>query len=139
MRFINSKEMKVSVLPEQQKNLSSKEKIYKACLDDNVLAFDIYKDNLLVGFVMVRKYDDGAYFLWDFAIDYKYQNQKIGYEALVKFIDYMVNNYNLLEMTTTYIWGNNHARYLYEKVGFIETDIVEEPGCHEVNMIYRHI
>ena len=105
----------------------------------NVLAFDIYKNNLLVGFVMVRKYDDRAYFLWDFAIDYKYQNQKLGTEALVNFMDYMVKNYNILEMTTTYIWGNNHAKYLYEKVGFIETDIVDEPGCHEVNMIYRYV
>lgn len=139
MRFIKSKEMKVSVLSEQQKNISTREKINKACLEDNVLAFDIYKNNLLVGFVMVRKYDDRAYFLWDFAIDYKYQNQKLGTEALVNFMDYMVKNYNILEMTTTYIWGNNHAKYLYEKVGFIETDIVDEPGCHEVNMIYRYV
>jgi diamine N-acetyltransferase len=88
---------------------------------------------------MVRKYDEKGYFLWDFAIDYKYQNQKLGTEALTNFMDYMIKNYNLLEMTTTYIWGNDHAKHLYEKVGFIETDIIDEPRCHEVNMIYRHI
>ena len=39
--------------------------------------------------------------------------------------------------TTTYIWGNDHARHLYERIGFTETDVVDEPDCHEVNMIYR--
>lgn len=39
-------------------------------------------------------------------------------------------------MTTTYIWGNEHAKHVYEKVGFVETDVVDEDGIHEVNMIY---
>lgn len=47
-----------------------------------------------------------------------------------------MENYLLQKMTTTYTWGNSHAKYLYEKVGFKETDIVDEPDCHEVNMIY---
>ena len=31
-------------------------------------------------------------------------------------------------------FGNNHAKYVYEKVGFWETDVVDGNGIHEVNM-----
>jgi hypothetical protein len=40
-------------------------------------------------------------------------------------------------MTTTYKLGNEPARKLYEKVGFIQMDIVDEEDCQEVNMIYH--
>jgi predicted GNAT family N-acyltransferase len=45
-------------------------------------------------------------------------------------IKYRANN-----VTTTYTYGNNHAKHIYESIGFIETDTVEEDGIHEVNMI----
>ena len=49
---------------------------------------------------------------------------------------FMKDTYNMLEMTTTYIYGNEHAKHIYEKIGFVETDIVDEVDCHEVNMVY---
>lgn len=128
--------MKISVLPEQEKYLSSKKDIQEAFLNTNVLAFDIYSEDLLVGFVMVRKFDEGAYFLWDYAIDYKYQNQNYGTTALAEFICFMKDTYHISKMTTTYIRGNAHAKHIYEKIGFTETDVVDEDDCHEVNMIY---
>ena len=136
MRFQRSKAMKISVLPEQEKQLSPKEKIAAACIKENVMAFDISLGELLIGFAMVRKFDEGSYFLWNFAIDTQYQNQKYGTAALVEFIDFMKSTYQMSKMTTTYMWGNEHAKHVYEKVGFEETDIVDENGCHEVNMIY---
>ena len=38
----------------QQKNISTREKINKACLEDNVLAFDIYKN----GELLIKDADD---------------------------------------------------------------------------------
>ncbi len=136
MLFKKSKEMKVAVLHEQEKQLSSKDKIKNECQKENVLAFDIYCDNLLIGFIMVQNFDKVAYFLWNYAIDYKYQNQNYGTTALIEFIDFMKNTYQMSKMTTTYICGNKHAKHLYEKIGFIETDVVDDEDCHEVNMIY---
>ena len=136
MLFKPSKSMKVTVLPEQEKQLSSKENIASACLKENVLAYDIYLQDLLIGFVMVRKFDEGSYFLWNYAIDRKYQNQNYGTAALRAFIRFMKDTYNMLEMTTTYIYGNEHAKHIYEKIGFVVTDIVDEVDCHEVNMVY---
>lgn len=136
MEFKKSKSMKVSVLKEQENQLSSKEKIAKACQQEDVIAFDIYVGGDLVGFAMLREYEEGAYFLWNFAISSNYQNRHIGTEALKSLIHFMIEKYHMRIITTTYIWGNEHAKYVYEKVGFKETDIVDEPDCHEVNMIY---
>ena len=131
--------MKISVLPEQEKQLSSKERIETACKEPDVLAFDIFNGELLIGFIMVRQYEKNEYFLWNYATDHKYQNQGLGTAALREFIEYMKIHHNMKTLTTTYIWGNEHAKHLYEKIGFAETDVVDEPDCHEVNMIYRCI
>lgn len=68
MRFQPSSAMKISVMPKQEKYLSSKERIEAACTKENVLAFDICLDGLLIGFAMVREFDEGSYFLWNYAI-----------------------------------------------------------------------
>ena len=49
----------------------------------------------------------------------------------------MQERYGLHSITTTYIWGNTVAAHLYESLGFVETDVVDEPDCHEVNMIFH--
>ncbi len=46
----------------------------------------------------------------------------------------MIAHYPVREFTTTYVWGNEHAKRLYESVGFVETDVVEEADYKEVNM-----
>lgn len=77
------------------------------------------------------------FFLWNYAVDYKYQNEHLGTKALKELISYMIANYNMKLMTTTYTVGNNQAKHLYEKIGFIETSVVDEENCHEVNMTYK--
>lgn len=136
-RFVHSQSMKVTVSKEQEAHLSANEKIQAACCQENVLAFDIYHSETLIGFAMLRQYDDTGWFLWDYAIDQAYQNLYYGTDALQALIDHMETSCGLKEMTTTYIWGNNHAKHIYENLGFVETDVVDEPGCHEVNMIFQ--
>lgn len=137
MVFVKSKAMKIAVLPEQEKNLSSKENIEIACTKPEVMAFDIYQDEMQIGFVMVKRFEEGAFFLWDYAIDHRYQNRNYGTAALIEFISFMQKEHNMNIMTTTYVWGNEHAKHVYEKIGFVETDVVDEGDCHEVNMVYR--
>lgn len=134
--FKPSSRMKVEVLKEQEKQISSKEKIMLACTYENVMAFDIFLQDVIIGFMMVRKYEEGGYFLWNYAIDFKYQKQGLGSVALMEFISFMKQNHRMTKMTTTYTWGNEHAKHIYEKIGFVETDIVYENGIHEVNMMY---
>lgn len=137
IKFIKTNEMKIKVLKEQERNLSSKEKIIKHINDNNIVAFDIYNNKEIIGFAMLKEFNDKSYFLWNYAIDYKYQNKGLGTKSLKELINFMIKEYKMKIMTTTYTYGNNHAKHIYEKAGFIETDIVCENNCHEVNMIYK--
>ena len=136
MNFIPSTEMKINLLPEQERWLSSKESIRKQCTREDVVAFDVFKDSVCVGFALLRRWEDG-FFLWDYAIDHAWQGQGLGFAALKELIALMKEQYGAKFLTTTYIWGNDQAKALYEKAGFAETDVVDEPDCHEVNMLYR--
>ena len=139
MRFIGSSEMKITLTPEQAEMLSTKETIREVIQKhpDTVLAFDIYDGEDLIGFVLVHRFEDRKYFLWDYAIDVRFQNQHKGTQALQEFIAFMKANYDAIAFTTTYVYGNEHAKHVYETVGFVETDVVDEPDCHEVNMLYE--
>ena len=138
MTFVRSTEMKVSLTPEQAGMLSTKEDI-KIIIKDNpdtVMAFDIYDGNELIGFVLVHRFEKQKYFLWEYAIDISHQNKGKGTKALTEFVSFLKAHRKAKEITTTYIYGNDQAKHVYEKVGFIETDVVDEPDCHEVNMAY---
>lgn len=132
--FAKSDSMKVDVFPSQEGELCTKETIADICKSETVVAFDVYREGTLVGFALLRKYDENGYFLWNYAIDAKYQNRGFGTEILRELISIMRDEYGADELSTTYIFGNEHAKHVYEKVGFIETDVVDEPDCHEVNM-----
>lgn len=138
MNFVSSADMKIHLPPEQAGMLSTRETIREIIRKnpDTVMAFDIYDGNELIGFVLVHRFEEKKYFLWEYAIDENHQNQNKGTKALMEFIEYMKIHHHAKEITTTYIYGNEHAKHVYEKVGFFETDVVDEPDCHEVNMAY---
>ena len=136
MRFVLSKEMKITLTNDQQEHLCTKENIKIIALKKGVLTFDIYEYESLIGFAQLYEYEASCYFLWNYAIDINYQNKHLGTKALKELIIFLKNNYDLKEMTTTYIFGNDIAKHVYEKVGFVETDVVDEDGVHEVNMKY---
>ena len=138
MIFAASKEMKITVAPDQENMLSTKDDIKTIIREnpDTVMAFDIIDGEELIGFVLVDRFEERRYFLWEFAIDKSRQNRHKGTQALSEFIEYMKAKHGAEAITTTYIYGNDIAKHVYEKVGFVETDVVDEPDCHEVNMIY---
>lgn len=131
--FIKSNDIKIELSDEDKKQLSTFDKIQKAIKLDSVVAFDIFRNSVLVGFAMLRDYGDG-YFLWDYAIDSCYQGKGFGTNALKELLIFLKDNYGTTEVSTTYLWGNERAKYVYKKVGFIETDIIREKDIHEVNM-----
>ena len=136
MRFEISKEMKINLPEEEQKHLCTKENIKIIASKVGVYTYDIYDSDTLIGFAQLYEYEKSCFFLWNYAIDINYQNKHLGTKALKELIIFLKNNYDLKEMTTTYIFGNDIAKHVYEKVGFIETDVVDEDGVHEVNMKY---
>ncbi len=140
MRFVPSKEMKIELLPGQDEELCSKETIKKIFEKDEkgeCTAFDVYDGDDLVGFAMFCEFPEGIWFLWNYAIDARFQNRGLGTRALREVLDHVKALYPVKEFTTTYCWGNDHAKHVYEKVGFVETDVVEEEDYKEVNMVLK--
>ena len=68
-QFEITKMMNVTLKEDQQKQISSKSNIIKTLELGKAIGFDILKDNDIIGFAMLRKYDEGCYFLWDYVID----------------------------------------------------------------------
>lgn len=131
--FKRSKEIKVELEDAQWEQLCSKETIKEACQKNGVMAFDIFDGKTLIGFAMFVKWKC-THFLWNYAIDKQYQNKGYGTAALRALLPYMKDNHKAKVVTTTYIWGNEVAKHVYEKVGFVETDIVVDGDYKEVNM-----
>ncbi|MDE6407489.1 MAG: GNAT family N-acetyltransferase [Anaeroplasmataceae bacterium] len=134
-QFLESKGILIHLTEEQRRQISSFETIEKFIGKPDILAYNICLNTECVGFAMLRKYSETDYFLWDYAIDSNFQNKGYGTIALRQLIEFMKSRFHTKELTTTYLWGNDQAKHIYEKVGFIETDVVDEDGIHEVNMI----
>lgn len=60
MRFVKTTKFEIKLNEEQRKQLSSKERVVKALKDDNVFAFNVLKEDSLIGFAMFRKYSDNS-------------------------------------------------------------------------------
>ena len=133
-KFTKSNGIKIELTESQYLQLSSKDKINAALADSKVVAYDISLENELVGFAMLHNCDNG-WFLWNYAIDLKFQNQHYGQKDLHELCEFLKSKYNAKWITTTYKYGNEIDQRMYEKVGFVQTDIINENGIHEVNMI----
>lgn len=132
--FRKSNGFKINLTEEQEKQLSDKETIKKALCDESVIAFDIYNKGTIIGFAMLKDCGEG-FFLWDYAIDIKHQNKGYGSNALKALIGFLKLEHKISWITTTYKFGNERAKRLYEKLGFVITDVVKTETIHEVNMI----
>lgn len=135
MRFEQTKEYKnIEIFSEQKTWVSSGERINEALHQEGNYGFDIYVNEYKIGFVLLRKYSKNAFFLWDYIIHKNFQNRGYGTVALIEFLNFLKKKFATKRVITTYICGNDHAKYIYEKIGFTEIDIVDEEDIHEVNL-----
>lgn len=135
MRFEQTKEYKnIEIFHEQKTWVSSVERINEELNKEGNYGFNIYIDECKIGFILLRKYEENTFFLWDYIIHKNFQNRGYGITALIEFLNFLKNQFSTKKVITTYIWGNEHAKYVYEKIGFTEIDVVDEDGIHEVNM-----
>ena len=134
MKFIPTTKFQLTLSEADQKQLSAMPRIEQALTDPDILSYDIWDGDARVGFAMLCLFEGNGFFLWNFAIDSAYQNQQYGQRALRELLALLKQEHHAKVVTTTYTFGNNHAKYVYEKVGFWETDVVDGNGIHEVNM-----
>ena len=134
MKFIPTTKFQLTLSEADQKQRSLSERIEQALTDPDILSYDIWDGDARVGFAMLCPFEGNGFFLWNFAIDSAYQNQHYGQRALRELLALLKQEHHAKVVTTTYTFGNNHAKYVYEKVGLWETDVVDGNGIHEVNM-----
>ncbi|MGL6106086.1 GNAT family N-acetyltransferase [Romboutsia sp.] len=91
--------------------------------------FAIYKENIMVGYVMViYDYDDETYNIWHMMIDEKYQNNGYGTRALELCIEYIKSKPfgKSNDIILTCNIENYNAIHIYKKIGFKETGDVDD-------------
>ena len=90
--------------------------------EDRSQAFVIYNDDLPVGMAMYHDLDDWkAYYFSQFFIDQRYQGKGFGHEAAAQILQMMKEDGQYDKVVLCYIDGDDAARKLYEKLGFIHT------------------
>ena len=135
MRFEQTKEYNnIEIFIEQKNFVSSVKRINQELSKDGNYGFNIYIDDFKIGFALLRKYEEDTLFLWDYIIHKNFQNRGYGTKALIELLSFFKKQFSIKRVITTYIFGNEHAKYIYEKIGFTEIDVVDEDGIHEVNM-----
>ena len=132
--FSETDRCQAEVTEDQTQFISDKERMKKALKDDTVIGFDVIYRDEIIGFAMIRKYEEHGFFLWNYLIDRRYQNQRFGRKALEELIRYLRYEHKAETITVTCIKGNDIALKIYLEYGFIITDIVDEDDIHEINL-----
>jgi diamine N-acetyltransferase len=128
----------LELLPEQTAFVCSEPVIQHALTQSNCIGFYAYEGQTRFGFALLREFEASKFFLWDFIIDKNHQRKGYGKKFLMMLLVLLHNDYSARMITTTYIYGNQAAKKLYEGTGFVETDVVDEDSVHEVNMVYAN-
>lgn len=118
--------------------ISNAESLAKAYVySKTAYPFAVYDDETLVGFIMMGYYELKDYYtLWEFMIDYRYQNKGYGRQALNLGLDFVKDKFNPDSIYTGVAPGNSVAKGLYESMGFKDTGLVEN-GMEEMRMSLR--
>ena len=121
--------VKLKVLPEQEKFVASVTySIAQTSVLEEAYSLLIYKDDEPVGYSMYDC-DEGKWWMDRFLIDHKYQYQGIGSKALALLIEHIKTNHQVKELYTSFVPGNEVAKHVYQKSGFIDTGEIQDGEC----------
>lgn len=92
----------------------------------DVYPFAIYDEEVPVGFMMLDEdLEERSMGIWRFMIAPEHQNQGYGTESMKKIIGLIKESGKYDFIILDYVQGNEHAKYLYEKLGFTPTGEIE--------------
>ena len=93
---------------------------------ETAFPFAVYSDQEVVGFIMMGFYEAKNYYtLWKLLIDRDHQHKGCGRKALELGIAFLKDCFDVREIYTGVIPGNDAAKKLYESMGFRETGLFE--------------
>jgi diamine N-acetyltransferase len=88
--------------------------------------FAVYNDNSMVGFLLLRIYEESCYLIDQFMIDERYQGKGYGKQAMKLLIEMMIKEKKYSKVILCYIEGDEIAKNLYSGLGFHLTGEVDE-------------
>ncbi|PEE33540.1 GNAT family N-acetyltransferase [Bacillus cereus] len=119
--------IRLSVKKEQQTFIASNlYSIAEVQFLDNFYVRGIYLDNEMIGFTMFGiDPDDNNYWIYRLMIDEKFQGKGIGKQAIYLVIEEIRrnNSANISLIMIGYDPENLTAKFVYQKAGFIETEL----------------
>lgn len=125
-------EYKVKVHHHQFDYITPQEKIDEILISNKELIFEYVIDHAQICFIIVKQFAIHSYFLWDFIVDFKYQNQGYGTSILKQLIYCLSKEYNAKIITTTCKKNNTVAIEFFKKNAFAITSFSEE--AEEINL-----
>ena len=97
-------------------------------------AYIIYNDETPIGMGLYHDEPEfGAYIFSELFIDARYQGKGYGKEATRMVLDAMIADGKYNKVVLCCLEGNEAAKRLYEKFGFVETDRDEDEIIMELN------
>lgn len=132
--FVETKNYEEIELPEDQaKQVSNACKIRAALKKKDNLGLDVYLNSERIAFCLIHLLDDDDAFLWNYIVEPEFQHKGYG-KAILNELFVVLKDKGYKEIITTYKCGNEVAKTVYEKVGFIQTEEVHDGDINEVNM-----
>lgn len=97
-------------------------------------AYIIYNDDMPIGMGLYHDESElGAYIFSELFIDARYQGKGYGKEAIQMVLNAMKADGKYNKVVLCYLEGNETAKHLYEKFGFVETDRDEDEIIMELS------
>ena len=102
--------------------------IAEAYVEHGAYPMAIYADEKPVGFTLYGQFeeDEGDYWVARLMVDKSHRRQGYGEIAMRIAIDEMGRNEDCEKIFVSFVPGNVDAQLLYEKLGFLDTGMIEE-------------
>lgn len=90
--------------------------------DENIIILAKYINNIIVGYILIRKMDDNTCLLDGLYVEKEYRNKGIAKSLLTEAI-LRIKNMNIRYIDIKVMYHNIIAKHIYEKLGFVEYEI----------------
>lgn len=90
--------------------------------DENIIILAKYINNIIVGYILIRKMDDNTCLLDGLYVEKEYRNKGIAKSLLTEAI-LRIKNMNIRYIDIKVMYNNIIAKHIYEKLDFVNYEI----------------
>lgn len=90
--------------------------------DENIIILAKYINNIIVGYILIRKIDDNTCLLDGLYVEKEYRNKGIAKSLLTEAI-LRIQNMNVRYIDIKVMYNNIIAKHIYEKLDFVNYEI----------------